>query len=187
MEIQHPKQSPVIPQWDLGIVLHSLKSPPFEPLKEADFKHLSYKTVFLVALASGGRRSELQALMFAEKYCQFAPQGAKATLFFNPSFIPKNQRPSETNAPLIIPALPTGHSQFGHPNCPVRALRIYHRRSSDPDLRRGRERLFIPLKDVKKGVEVSSATISRWICSTISLAHELSYCSGKCSTRFKST
>jgi hypothetical protein len=35
--------------------------------------------------------------------------------------------------------------------------------------------LFIPLKDVKDvkhGVEVSGATISRWICSTITTAHE---------------
>jgi hypothetical protein len=69
--------------------------------------------VFLLAMASGGRRSELQALMFEEQYCQFAPQGAQSKLWFNASFIRKNQRAFETNAPLVIPAIPTSHSQFG--------------------------------------------------------------------------
>jgi hypothetical protein len=125
MEIAKPRQSPVLPTWDLGVVLHALKGPPYEPLSAAPFRELTHKTVFLLAMASGGRRSELQVLMFEEQYCQFAPQGAQAKLWFNPSFIWKNQRASETNAPLIIPAIPMGQSQFGHSNCPVGALRIY--------------------------------------------------------------
>ena len=64
MELQRPRVTPVLPQWDLGIVLEALSKPPYEPLREASFKHLTLKTVFLLAMASAGRRSELQALRF---------------------------------------------------------------------------------------------------------------------------
>ena len=65
MELQRPRVMPVLPQWDLGIVLEALSKPPYEPLWEASLKHLTFKTVFLLAMASAGRRSELQALVFA--------------------------------------------------------------------------------------------------------------------------
>ena len=64
MELQRPRVTPVLPQWDLGIVLEALSKPPYEPLREASFKHLTLKTVFLLAIASAGRRSELHALRF---------------------------------------------------------------------------------------------------------------------------
>ena len=69
MELQRPRLTPVLPQWDLGIVL---SKPPYEPLREAFLKHLTLKTVFLLTMASGGggggRRSELQALVFDPQY-----------------------------------------------------------------------------------------------------------------------
>ena len=34
---------------------------PFEPMKDTDLKHLSLKAAFLLALASGKRRSEIHA------------------------------------------------------------------------------------------------------------------------------
>jgi hypothetical protein len=172
LEIAHPRQSLTIPSWDLGVVMSALRCAPYEPLGSAPLKELTFKTVFLLAMASGGRRSELQALMFDDNYCQFAPFGAQVKLSFNPSFIRKNQKVTETNAPLVIPAIPTGQAQYGHPNCPVRALKYYHRRTKDPLLRKGRSHMFIPLKDVKPGHEISSSTISRWICSTIIDAHQ---------------
>ena len=73
MELQRPRLTPVLPQWDLGIVLEALSKPPYEPLREAFLKHLTLKTVFLLAMASGGRRSELQALVFDPQYIQFKP------------------------------------------------------------------------------------------------------------------
>jgi hypothetical protein len=109
--------------------------------------------------------------MYDDLYCQFAPFGAQVKLSFNPSFIHKNQKAYETNAPLTIPAIPTGKEQFGHPNCPVRALKHYHRRTRDQSIRKRRQHMFIPLKDVKPGIEISGATISRWICTTITSAH----------------
>ena len=46
-----------IPSWDLSLVLLALTKPHFEPLKEAPLKLLTFKTVFLMTLASGRRRA----------------------------------------------------------------------------------------------------------------------------------
>ena len=56
-----PKGRRGIPSWNLSLVLHQLTKAPFEPIKEASFKHLTFKTVFLLALGSGKRRSEIHA------------------------------------------------------------------------------------------------------------------------------
>ena len=56
-----PKGRRGIPSWNLSLILNQLTEAPFEPLKEASLKHLTFKTVFLPALASGKRRSEIHA------------------------------------------------------------------------------------------------------------------------------
>ena len=56
-----PKGRRGIPSWNLSLVLHQLTKAPFEPLKEASLKHLTVKTVFILALGSGKRRSEIHA------------------------------------------------------------------------------------------------------------------------------
>ena len=53
-----PKGRRGIPSWNLSLVLHQLTKAPFEPLKEASLKHLTFKTVFLLALGSGKRRRD---------------------------------------------------------------------------------------------------------------------------------
>ena len=164
MDLQRPRVTPVFPQWDLGIVLEALSKPPCEPLREASFKHLTLKTVFLLAMASAGRRSKLQALRFDQNYLQFKPQGAGVTLYFSPEFMRKNQKPNQVNDPWYIPAVPTGKSEFGAPNCPVTALRYYHRHLTEhPELGKDKRRLFVPIKENNAGKELSASTISRWI------------------------
>ena len=66
----------------------------------------------------------------------------------------------------------TGKPDFGAPNCPVRAIRYYHRYMMEhPELRKGRRRLFIPFKDNNVCKELSAASISRWICTIIVDSH----------------
>ena len=50
-----------IPSWNLSLVLYQLTKAPFKPLKEASLKHFTFKTVFLLAVGSGKRRSEIHA------------------------------------------------------------------------------------------------------------------------------
>ena len=62
-----------------------------------------------------------------------------------------------------IPVVPPGKSVFGPPNCPVIALCYYHRYITEhPELRKGRRRLIIPIKDNNAGQKASAATVSKW-------------------------
>ena len=63
------KASRSIPTWNLSLVLHQLKQPPFEPLEEASLKYATWKTVFVLALASGKRRSEIHAWTMDGLFC----------------------------------------------------------------------------------------------------------------------
>ena len=57
----HPKSFRNLPKWNLSVVLNELTKAPFEPMKDTDLKHLTLRTAFLLALASGKRRSEIYA------------------------------------------------------------------------------------------------------------------------------
>ena len=57
-----------------------------------------------------------------------------------------------------IVAFLSSKPEFGAPNCPVRALKYYHRYMTEhPELRKGRRRLVIPFKDNSVGKELSAA------------------------------
>lgn len=58
----NPCVRPLLPNWDLPSVLLALCESPFEPLSTCHIKYLSWKTVFLVAMATAARVGELQAL-----------------------------------------------------------------------------------------------------------------------------
>ena len=57
--VEAPARSVTPPSWDLLKVLEYLKSPVFEPLHQSSLRDLTRKTLFLVALASAKRVSEL--------------------------------------------------------------------------------------------------------------------------------
>ncbi len=48
----NPSRSPLVPSWDLSIILAGLQRGPFEPLDSVELKFLSLKTVLLTALTS---------------------------------------------------------------------------------------------------------------------------------------
>ena len=170
-----PKGRRGIPSWNLSLVLHQLTKAPFEPLKEASLKHLTFKTVFLMALGSGKRRSEIHAWL--HKNIRHQTDWSKVSLYPSPSFLSKNQlarEGSDSVAPVVIPALaPTlDRSLKGDRSlCPVRALRYYLDRTSD--LRQNKELVFVSFK---KGFDkdISPATVSSWIKQTVILCYELS-------------
>ena len=143
-----PKSSRNLPKWNLSVVLNELTKAPFEPMKDTDLKHLTLKTAFLLALASGKRRSEIHAWV-ANKVSNLG-QWEKVALFPSSDFIAKNQlarEGSQSVSPVTIPALTTiVDRQFKEDRtlCPVRALRYYLDRTKD--LRGSRSLLFISFK-----------------------------------------
>ena len=170
-----PKGRRGIPSWNLSLVLHQLIKAPFEPLKESSLKHLTFKTVFLLALGSGKRRSEIHAWL--HKNIRHQSDWSKVSLYPSPSFLSKNQLAKEgpdSVAPVVIPALAPSldRSLKGDRSlCPVRALRYYLDRTAD--LRQNKELVFVSFK---KGFDkdISPATISSWIKQTVVLCYELS-------------
>ena len=73
------------PSWNLSLVLHQLTKAPFEPIREASLKHLAFKTVFLLALGSGKRRSEIHA--WQNKNIKHQSDWSKVSLY--PAFCPR--------------------------------------------------------------------------------------------------
>ena len=74
-------QRVLVPPWDLELVLRALKKDPFEPVRLCVDKYLTWKTVFLVAVASARRVGELQALCHQPPYLAFSATGV--TMFPN--------------------------------------------------------------------------------------------------------
>ena len=98
-----PKGLRGVPSWNLSLVLHQLTQSPFEPLRKASLKHLTFKTVFLLALGSGKRRSEIHA--WVHRNIRHQEDWGNVSLFPSPCFLSKNQLAREgpsSVAPVII-------------------------------------------------------------------------------------
>ena len=170
-----PKGRRGVPAWNLSLVLHQLTKAPFEPLRKASLKHLTFKTVFLLALASGKRRSEIHAWL--NKNIRHQADWSKVSLYPSPSFLAKNhlaKEGPECVAPVVIPALaPTLDKSLKEDRslCPVRALCYYLDKTQD--LRTGKELVFVSFKQ-GFNKDISPATISSWIKQTVVLCYDLS-------------
>ena len=170
-----PKGRKGIPSWNLSLVLHQLTKSPFEPIKEASLKHLTFKTIFLLALGSGKHRSEIHA--WQNRNIKHQSDSSKVSLYPSPSFLSNNQLAKEgpdSVAPVVIPALaPTLDRSLKSDRslCPVTALCYYLDKTSH--LRQNKELVFVSFK---KGFDsdTSPATISSWIKQTVILCYELS-------------
>ena len=67
-ERSYPPREIQPPDWNLSLVLRCLSRPPFEPLKLASDKHLTWKMSFLLARVSAKRISELHGLSFGVRH-----------------------------------------------------------------------------------------------------------------------
>ncbi|CAC5402811.1 unnamed protein product [Mytilus coruscus] len=56
-----PPKVKILPEWNLDLLLQALGKKPFEPMQEVDLKHVTLKTVFLVAITTFRRCSDLQS------------------------------------------------------------------------------------------------------------------------------
>ena len=82
-----PKGRRGVPTWNLSLVLHQLTKAPFEPIRNASLKHLTFKAVFLLALGSGKRPSEIHAWLY--KNIRYQETGVRFRLTPHPVSYPK--------------------------------------------------------------------------------------------------
>ena len=166
------KKKTRIPPWNLSLVLRKLNQAPFEPIKDATLKFLTYKTVFLLALATGKRRSELHAM----KHDVYYTEGwSSVTIVPDPNFVAKTQLPGKGSSlvnVVEVKALTNFVSKDMEEDlmlCPVRALKRYLKHTKS--IRGESTQLFISLKGNTKR-DIHPSTISNWIKKTIILTHQ---------------
>ena len=78
--------------------------------------------LFLLALATGARGSELHAVLRGDDNLVFSGDGV--SLYPNPNFLAKNEDPQNRRNPIFISSL-FEESGAPHPLCPVHKLRQY--------------------------------------------------------------
>ena len=144
-------------------------------MRKASLKHLTFKTVFLLALGSGKRRREIHAWLY--KNIRHQENWSQVSLYPSPIFLSKNQLARDGPASValvVIPALAPSLDRSLKDDkslCPVRALRYYLDRTKD--LCKGKELVFVSLrKSFQK--DIVPSTISSWINQTVLLCYQLS-------------
>ena len=162
--LKRPSAKSLLSVWSLPAVLQVLAKEPFEPLSRASVHHLSIKTVFLVAIASGHRVSTFQALSIDQGHICWEPQGVR--VIPRADFIAKNQ---STTSPLVEIVL-LSLSSFSSVSedkvwCPVRALNWYLDRTKT---KRTSSSLFVTAIEPFKAA--SKSTLARWLVECIKLA-----------------
>ena len=131
-------------------------------MRKASLKHLMFKTVFLLALGSGKRRSEIHAWLF--KNIRHQENWSQVSFYPSPMFLSKNQLAKDSPAsvaPVVIPSLaPSLDKELKEDRsfCPVRALRYYLDRTLCPSGRALRKILSRPLSSLGLNKQCSCAT-----------------------------
>ena len=116
------RRPPAVPSWNLDVVLKALTLPPFEPLGQASRKDLTSKCLFLLALATAHRVSELQAVSYVISF-----QQGDMILEYLPEFIAKtesstNVLPREVRVKSLSEVV--GRHDEERLICPVRAIKF---------------------------------------------------------------
>ena len=153
----------------LSCVLPSLCSEPYEPLHKASKFHLTLKNVFLLAMATARRVSEIHAFSMDSGHLRFNQSDGSVSLRTQTGFLAKNQLPSVCPDDILVQNLARTikFNDFNRLLCHVRALKRYLK-VTEP-IRKKRKRLFLPLKGVHN---ITKGSISGWISYTIRLAYK---------------
>ncbi|XP_060552291.1 uncharacterized protein LOC132713659 [Ruditapes philippinarum] len=138
-----------------------LKQPPFEPMKLAKLKYLTWKTVFLIAITTFKRCSDLQAMRIGEGSVNIQEKGVT----FYRHGLSKQDRQGHQSKNIFIPTFKDNKYLD-----PKRALYWYLKRTDD--LRKETNELSLFLTTIKPHKPVSAQTISNWIVSVIKKAYK---------------
>jgi integrase len=174
--IERPVTKNRVPKWDLALVLLSLMKPPYEPLCAASRLDKSKKFIFLLALASGARRSELHSLLLSETL--IVDNGKALWLKPAESFIAKNCNPETGKGHFpgvrIVNLSSYTGQDLSDDNllCPVRAFKWYIKGTEK--VRKNIKRLFVTCNDKGIAREANKNTLSSWIKHTVAAAYSTS-------------
>ena len=159
-----PPKVKILPEWDLQLVLNMLQKQPFEPSSKASLKHITFKLIFLMAISTFRRCSDLQSLKIGKGSVCVQKKG----ITFIRHGLAKQDRESHFGSKIFVPAFEENYRLD-----PKRALYWYLKKtqllrvSSDGTVER---KIFLALN--KPHQAVSTQTISNWIVQTIRMAYD---------------
>jgi hypothetical protein len=161
--VKFPPHKDLVPPWDLPEVLDALAKPPFEPIKDISLKLLTFKTAFLVAIASAGRTSELKAFDRRPLFCTISARGV--VLRVPQTFRPKVVRPENIARTMEFAPIQAEDGELDDRSkkvCVCRAVAEYIRRTN-PVLYGNTTQLFVTFQKGREGRPASKVTIASWI------------------------
>lgn len=165
-----PRIKNLCPPWNLNWVLNALTAAPFEPLAEIPIRLLTLKTIFLVAITSARRVSELQALSIQDPF--LVVQEDKLVFRLDPSFLPKVVSQFHRSQDIIVPSFcanPKNSLEQKFHNLDVRRAVLQYIQATQPW--RVDKNLFIQFFGKNRGKKAAKSSISRWIRSAICEAY----------------
>lgn len=170
LSVHLPTAHTVVPEWSLEIVLSALKKPPFyaKNLQDLSLKHLTLRTVFLLALTSARRASEIHALDFS-RTC-WNPNGV--SLVTRDNFVPKCNTVWHRTRPIVLPATFDHQDPELRKLCVRTTLRAYVNRTKVLRSAYGADQLLLCYGGSRKGKPVSKQRISTWLKDVVRLAYK---------------
>ncbi|MCW4309287.1 MAG: tyrosine-type recombinase/integrase [Candidatus Thiodiazotropha endolucinida] len=153
-----PPEKRLLPEWDLKKVLDFLSGSLFEPISKVSLKYVTLKSVFLAAISTFRRCSDLQALRIDEGFMSIVPEG----IIFIRDGLSKQDRPGHVGTKIFIPTF-----QKNVKLDPKRAIQMYLKKTEQ--VRNDENKLFLSFNKPHKAV--SSQTISSWIVSVLKQAY----------------
>ena len=159
-----PPRVKLLPEWDLRLVLKLLKKPPFEPLLLAPLKYLTWKSVFLVAITTFRRSSDIQALTLGGGNVSMQNRA----ITFIRQGLSKSDRPRHVNSKIVVPAFSEDKLLD-----PVRVLKCYLKRTKKfRNFGQDQAKMGLFLSFMEPHKPVTSQTIAKWLVRVIKLAYE---------------
>ncbi|XP_077321991.1 uncharacterized protein LOC143955744 [Lithobates pipiens] len=159
----------ILPKWDLSIVLQGWVKKSLE--EEPSLRWITLKTVFLVAISTARRISELQALSVKEPFLQIFED--RLVLRTDPGFLPKVVTKFHRTQEIVLPSFcgsPTNPKEVEFSQLDVRACVLQYLEMSK-NIRKS-DALFVLHAGKKLGSQASKNTIARWIKQAIVEAYK---------------
>lgn len=158
----NPPKVKLVPSWNVADVLNVLKD--WDVARKLSLKMLTLKTVFLLALVSLKRASDIHRIVIEDDLFQLSSRRFRA----QPLGLGKTDRPTHISPPIDILSF-TADPRID----PVYFLNCYFKRTAP--LRGKQKQLFISFKKPYKPISVQ--TISRWLVQTLRLCN-VNNCTG---------
>ena len=161
LTLMHPPKRITVPAWSLEVVLSALKQPPYyhQNLQNLELKYLTLRSVFLVALTTARRASEVHALSFANT----AWSADQVTLFVNSDFVPKCHTDWHMSRAIVLPSTSKHSDTALRKLCVKSTLHAYVRKTKVARSQSKSDQFFLCYGKNKIGEPVSKQRLSGWL------------------------